>query len=140
MNKLMLVMAVGTVCSVAAAQQPADAGSAGAPAVPATSGNLFDTEITLNADHAFRADVDGGGDVSATRSMLSAWIGRAFTPEWRGTLLVSTEFSWYDFHDAPGVIAGYIGSFKLPNGVKYFADDLIDTYKLKQDAMNVFKQ
>jgi hypothetical protein len=111
MNKLLLVLVSGCVCSVAVAQQPAPSAGApaapnpGAPAAPKTE-RFFDTEVSLTGDYAFRSDVDGGGDVAVTRAMLSTTISHAFSSDFRGSLLLSTEMSWYDFQNAPGLIAG----------------------------------
>ncbi|MDP1662587.1 MAG: TonB-dependent receptor [Phycisphaerales bacterium] len=98
MNKLRPVIAVvaSSFCTVAAAQEGA------AP----TSKKFFDAEVNLSASYAFRSDVDGGGSVAVTRSMMSGWISREFTPDFRASLLVSTEVSWYDFNNATGLIAG----------------------------------
>lgn len=105
MNKLLLAAAVGTVCSVAAAQQGEVAGGLDSLAAPKAA-KLFESEIGVNGDYAFRSDVDTGGDVAVTRSMLSVWMGYSFTPEVRATLLATSELSWYDFNNATGIIAG----------------------------------
>ncbi len=91
-----VALVVASFCAVATAQEGA------AP----KSEKFFDAEVNLTARYAFRSDVDGGGSVAVTRSMLSGWFSHEFTPDFRASLLVSTEVSWYDFNNATGLIAG----------------------------------
>lgn len=98
MSKLSPVIALiaASLCTVATAQE------AGAT----KSEKFFDAEVNLSGRYAFQSDVDGGGNVAVTRSMLSGWFSREFTPDFRASLLVSSEVSWYDFNNATGLIAG----------------------------------
>jgi len=110
MNRLALVLAVGTLCSVCFAQQGEVAGGSTAPA--GDGKKFFDVELGLNADYAFRSDLDtGGGDVAVTRSMLSLWLGHSFSGTFRGTLTMTSEYSWYDFSGAPTLIPGTTNPF-----------------------------
>lgn len=113
MKKLMAAVVVGALGSAAAAQEPAATGH-GAMAATGEGTHteappdkpFFQTEINLSGDYAFNANVDGGGDVSVARSLASLWVSHDFTASVRGSLLIESEFSWYDFSDATGVIAG----------------------------------
>ncbi len=104
MKTIMLAVMAGSLCSMAAAQQSEGDGATSTP--EPKKARFFDTEIGLNADYAFRADVDGGGDVAVTRSMLSFDVSHSFTPDFHAGLLMTSEISWYDFDNATGLIAG----------------------------------
>lgn len=114
MKTIMLALVAGSMCAAAAAQQGEIAGNGGATGAAGGAAvasepkqdRFFDFEMGLNVDYAFRSDVDGGGDVSVTRSMFSFDFSRSFSPDFRAGILMTTEFSWYDFDDAPGLIAG----------------------------------
>lgn len=101
MNTMIFALAAGAACSVSQAQERSVEA-----ATPPTQERFFNTEVRLEAGYAFRADVDGGGDVAVTRSALSARIARTFTPDFSVSLMLSSEISWYDFEDATGLIAG----------------------------------
>ena len=102
MKKILLILAAGAVCSVATAQEAGGGTAAPQP----QSQKFFEFEAGLTGDYAFRSDVDGGGDVASSRVMSSLWLAHSFSPDLRATLLVTTEFSWYDFKNATGLIAG----------------------------------
>ncbi|MBY0307187.1 MAG: TonB-dependent receptor [Phycisphaerales bacterium] len=101
MKRHVTVVLAGSLASVASAQTH---GSGEAP--EPTRERFFDTELNITGDHAFSANVDGGGDVSVTRAMGMLWLAHSFSPTLRLSLQLSEEASWYDFSNATGLIAG----------------------------------